>query len=748
MIRDVRLLPASLFALLLVSLATDMSAAFQSDIVSLGTGSYTTARPEPCQPLPDQIFKVESLSGPTPTNQWWSSLVWDRFSNNLFPHPLGVVTCEDGLSVSYPGAAMVAAEAAIMGGGVSSRGDIVIGLADTKFSDARLSGFSDWFVTAQFSSESGNLKTSFGHGSPFVFCTRGSGKIQLKFAEKPILWFGDKDNKTIGLSVRGNHYGLFGASGSRWTIENETVVSLESDKEYFSLALLPDNEAATLQRFEVCAHNHVSETGFEFELKDGQLLTKWTIATEAKEKTDSPATMTALYPHQWKYSSDKLLGKSYHSVRGEMKLLAGNSFQTSVPIQSVLPMLPSDGIQDRQRMLDYLDTEAAKKAPDFGDTYWEGKHLGKLSSLCGICESMGDDRRQKLFVDQLKSRLENWFVASAGESSPLFYYNRTWGTLIGSRPSYGSDSQLNDHHFHYGYFVRACAEVARVDASWARKWAPMVDLMIQEIASPQATELFPKLRCFDLYAGHSWASGHARFGDGNNQESSSESMNAWYGMMLWGEATGNSKVRDLGAFLFNTERTALEEYWFDVSDTNFPEKFPNVAVGMVWGGKGAFATWFSGDIDHIHGINWLPFTPASVYLGRFPDYVKANHDVVVGKRKHGSNYDNGWGDLVAMFGALSNPEPAVKYIDSNPACSLEGGNSHAFMYHWIHTLNNLGINDGSVTADHLFASVFTKNGKRTYAVYNFHDEPLTVKFSDGTEITIETRGLKVEQDSR
>ena len=30
---------------------------------------------------------------------------------------------------------------------------------------------------------------------------------------------------------------------------------------------------------------------------------------------------------------------------------------------------------------------------------------------------------------------------------------------------------------------------------------------------------------------------------------------------------------------------------------------------MVWGGKGAFGTWFSGDIDCIHGINWLPFTP-------------------------------------------------------------------------------------------------------------------------------------------
>lgn len=87
------------------------------------------------------------------------------------------------------------------------------------------------------------------------------------------------------------------------------------------------------------------------------------------------------------------------------------------------------------------------------------------------------------------------------------------------------------------------------------------------------------------------------------------------------------------AYLYNTERTAVEEYWFDVSGTNYPEDFPEVALGMVWGGKGAFATWFSGDVDCIHGINWLPFTPASIYMGRFPDYVKTNHDRIVAKRK-------------------------------------------------------------------------------------------------------------------
>jgi endoglucanase Acf2 len=304
---------------------------------------------------------------------------------------------------------------------------------------------------------------------------------------------------------------------------------------------------------------------------------------------------------------------------------------------------------------------------------------------------------------------------------------------------------LNDHHFHYGYFIRAAAEVARLDPEWAKKWEPMVMMVIRDIASPSRTDtMFPYIRCFDKYAGHSWASGDANFADGNNQESSSESLNAWYGMMLWGEATGNKTVRDTGLALFNTERTAVEEYWFDVSGTNFPKDFPQVALGMIWGGKGAFATWFSGDIDCIHGINWLPFTPASIYMGRHPDYVKKNHDRIVEKRAEGKNYNNGWGDLVVMFNALSDPASASAYMAKTPDCSLEGGNTHAFMYHWIETLNTLGINNSGVVADHPFTNVFQKNGVKTYAAYNFGGSPLNVAFSDGTRLIAKPKSLTVQ----
>jgi len=374
-------------------------------------------------------------------------------------------------------------------------------------------------------------------------------------------------------------------------------------------------------------------------------------------------------------------------------LASGDHFETILPIQGLLPHLPSEGITDRQRLKNSLTKEITKEKLVYKDSYWEGKHLGKVATLSGIAEALGEKTLRGAFVAELKTRLENWFTASPGEQAPLFYYNQNWGTLIGSAPSYGSDSQLNDHHFHYGYFIRAAAEVARYDPAWGKKWTPMVELLIREIANSNRKDpLFPYLRCFDLYAGHSWASGQALYADGNNQESSSESLNAWYSLILWGAATGNEEILKTGQVLYQTERTAVEEYWFDVSQTNFPKDYPHPTLGMVWGGKGAFGTWFSGEKDHIYGINWLPFTPASLTLGRSPDYIARNHAALMQTREGGKDYEQGWGDLVVMFKALHTPAPMARYFDNNPTCKIEPGNSHAFMDHWLHTLDQLGLN--------------------------------------------------------
>src|SRR5204862_1620069 len=128
------------------------------------------------------------------------------------------------------------------------------------------------------------------------------------------------------------------------------------------------------------------------------------------------------------------------------------------------------------------------------------------------------------------------------------------------------------------------AIVARHDPAWAKRWAPMVELLIRDAANWQRDDdRFPFLRWMDPYEGHSWANGPALFEEGNNEESSSEDVNFSAGTILWGSAIGNDAIRDLGIYLYATQTHAIQQYWFDVEDAVFPKNFEHTTVAMVWG---------------------------------------------------------------------------------------------------------------------------------------------------------------------
>ena len=189
--------------------------------------------------------------------------------------------------------------------------------------------------------------------------------------------------------------------------------------------------------------------------------------------------------------------------------------------------------------------------------------------------------------------------------------------------------------------------------------------------------------------------------------------------------------------------TSIEESWFDVSATNWPKSYPHQGVGMVWGNGAGWGTWFSGDPDCIHGIQYLPYTPGSVYLIRYPDYIKRAWPTILAARNAKDNLNGGWGDLMVMFHAGQDPADAMKFVNSTPNMKVEAGNSRAFMYQWCSTLDTLGVIDKSVTAGYPCYNVYNKNGKKTYAVYNFDGKPLTVKFTDGTTVNAATKGMNV-----
>ncbi len=75
---------ASIALLVTLLLPIDTAA---GDIVKLGAGTYTTTRPEPCKPLPTKIYKTADFKGAMPTNQWWSSLVFQQVLAEHVPPP-------------------------------------------------------------------------------------------------------------------------------------------------------------------------------------------------------------------------------------------------------------------------------------------------------------------------------------------------------------------------------------------------------------------------------------------------------------------------------------------------------------------------------------------------------------------------------------------------------------------------------------------------------------------------------------
>jgi endoglucanase Acf2 len=303
-----------------------------------------------------------------------------------------------------------------------------------------------------------------------------------------------------------------------------------------------------------------------------------------------------------------------------MKLLAASSFETRQPFGGVIPVLPPSSGPDRGALKTEIAAVARAELFPIGPegtrgTYWTGKSLEKLALLVWLADQIGEAGLRDGLVRGIAGELERWLDGKAPEA---FAYEPTWKTLVGVPQEYRSGWELNDHHFHYGYFVFAAATVARFDPGWAARdrWGAMIDLLIKDAANPDRRDTrFPFLRHFDPYAGHSWANGPALFREGNNEESSSEDVNFATATLLWGAFTGDRTLRDLGIFLHTQLTAAVEQYWFDVDGRNFPKGFDQPALGILWGSGGKYDTWWDRNPVYVHGINFLPFTGGSLYLG-------------------------------------------------------------------------------------------------------------------------------------
>jgi hypothetical protein len=468
-----------------------------------------------------------------------------------------------------------------------------------------------------------------------------------------------------------------------------------------SIAIAPDNaDTATITSLRSAATCGVVDTRVDYKLTSNNTILETSYTLRCANNANP---MLAMFPHHYKNlaTPSQATQFTYMSSRGQLRLTqpgsgASVTFTTRMRREAVLPILPPNLNAAQANEVNGLVNGFANDGARWNniglnggnpaDTYWYGKAFGKVVQVAHIARALNNTAAYTKLKGETQARLGDWFDATMPH---LFYYDQTWRTLIGYPASYGSDNNLNDHHFHYGYFLHAAALAAGDDSAFAARIAPDIEQIIRDVSNPRRDDTrYPHLRYFDVYEGHSWANGPALFASGNNQESSSESMMWSGGLALWAETVGNDEWRDLAAFLHTTEAASIREYWFDVDGVNFPDSLGYVepVAPLVWADGIAYAIWWGDYLEAFHGINFLPVTGASMYLMNYPDYLKRNQDWM---RSNPGNNPNVWRDIHMQVRAMYDPNAALTEYRNNPNYAVEAGESRAHTLYGIFSLFNL-----------------------------------------------------------
>ena len=735
-------------------------------------------------PFGEPTPRAPQLTGPaaaqpTMTHRWWGSLPFlgemqvGAPSDAAFitPDPINARITERGVRLgSIPAGLKVNGDgflypipdpfAEVFDG-------IAIANSDFDNLEARLKDFSEGSVTVEWQSGTTAVMTAtFVHGSPYVFFDVHAGDLLVRTlradgGEKGTFYRqGNSLGVTTNVAGQRNNFLLTGEGATSFEAITSDEITVKNARGAVTVTYLPEHNAvaseALARFFETRARNVIASVSIDYALDP---LTQ--AVTVTHRYLDSAGalvnTLAGLQPLHWKHSALPLTNFSVRSARGVTRFAETASFSYTLPWVGVLPSLPPlEAALDPELFASLLRAFIDQGPSAWNtarDTYFTGKNYGKVAELIALAHNARLEEEATILRDWLKAELEDWFTASTNDvfdEQKYFAFDSQWNTLLGFDEAFASHQQLNDHHFHYGYFVRAAAEICRVDADWcgADQWGPMVELLIRDYAGGREDPLFPYLRHFDPANGFSWASGQVNFVRGNNNESTSEAANAYGAMVLYGLATGNSDLTERGIYLHASQTAAVREYWTNIDGhaapgtdrDNFPPGYGPLMTSIVWGDGGAFATFFSGARAHILGIQTLPINGLMLHLGVDPDYLRDY--VALGLSESTNGLPSGlvndqWPDIWWNVLALTDPDRALADYETLPTYLPEGGETKAHTYHWLKTLAALGhiqTGTGALTVDYPTAVAFERSGVTTYVAYNFDDQDRTVRFSDGQTI--------------
>lgn len=738
--------------------------------VPVGKGSYASSPPpdvdhgKPAQMNDRRLYLVDPGARPIPTNKWWTQLVVAPFAKELWAYPLRVDPSPRGLAIYYP--------QKWRADGNDPQCDFPLGVEGIDFqaTDSRAKAWSDWLVSFRLGESADKyMDVTLGEGMPYVWIEPRGVRLVLRLPPNAgaDAGFFNRAGKSVplpvtgdclGIAYAGRHYGVFAPDGTKFEIAPNSdaftkapgaAVAVTFAGKASFLVVCPLPTAVDLEPFHAYAYAIPRDTrlSWHYDPVNALVTTDWKITTEPLKPGANPQVIQGWLPHHYLGTEKSMPFNrlAYLTPRGELRCAVGNEFSIAYPYTGIVPNLPAPqkveapNPYDPARMRAYLAQIAAK--PSFGaDTYWGGKDVLRFGQGALMAQQTRDDS-YRAFCDGLRGALENWFTYTPGEKDHFFTAYPRWGAIVGMSPSYGS-GEFNDQHFHYGYFTFAAALMAAQDRQFAADYGPMAKLVAKEYANWDRDDTrFPFFRTFDIWAGHSWAGGTGSAG-GENQESSSEAVQGWAGLIYLGQALGDRDMVAAGVMGYAMETRAAMEYWFNASGASFPPEWKHPVTGMVWSGGKVYGTYFTGDPAWIYGIQWLPASPMLSYLVRDPAFARKSYENMLADvmaKKHGrhsaasagpaspptiKSFGDALGSVMLGYVLMYDPAWACAQLDAlwdEPGDRIAHNASQmAIMYYMAHSMRSLGRVDWTCHATSATSMVYINDAThtRTCVVWN------------------------------
>jgi endo-1,3(4)-beta-glucanase len=587
-----------------------------------------------------------------PTNSWVSGAVFNDTPQPVFPGVLALQTANDGFGLGLP--VPHATPGTVFGSYVA---DLRFTVQSDRFELSRLDSLSATFSYFRDNREIGRLTAA--EGWPYL----SYQALERQSMGVPVRFDGAGTDHQATVAAKTYHLigdGVTSAGpGTRVDLVPGSSVTVYAE---------PDGaDAATLDALRTGAVP-LRGTTTGYGASGGKSSTTYSLDTGGK-----PTVFTSM-PHQ-SFEGTTPLKSSYASIYGPLLLHQGMSFTYSVDERKAATDLDLSGltVEERGELSAAVIKDASTVQFAATDSYYGGKALYRAVNLYKLARQLLLDRQAQDLKALILAEFDRWFrpTGCTGATNKCFTYDTTLAGIVGQAPAYGSD-EFNDHHFHYGYFLYAVGAMALDDRTLVSRYRTVTDLLALDIASPDATEKFPQRRAFDDYAGHSWASGTSPFADGNNQESSSEAVNAWAGLSLWAQASDNQALASEATWMLSLEaRTALD-YW--VYPAPIPG-FTSPVVGLIWGGKRDYATFFDPSPAAILGIQLLPFGPTMDYLQTDPARITA----LVNQTAPRGATDLPLIDYNLMLLGMADKDNALARARSLPDKNIDNGNSRSYL---------------------------------------------------------------------